>query len=291
MSALRHRLEYALFRLLRGSLALLPLRLATRVLGGLLWLAQEGFGWRKAETHRRIAQIFPQKNDADLRQIRRLALRNLASNVMELLRPERVSLLPCMAETLAAVQEARKAGRGVLLVIAHSGNWDLAGIVAARQHIPICFIARQQKNQRMYRELLRTREAGGGTVVDRDDPGLLRKLLGFLADNGVVAILIDIRSRQAGDIYRFLGHPAPLANGLGLLAAKSGAEVLPIFLGRDRQGQHEWKPFPARRLRPDDPKTARRDLLQSCLDDLSPEILRNPESYFWFNKRWVLEAH
>jgi lauroyl/myristoyl acyltransferase len=30
-------------------------------------------------------------------------------------------------------------------------------------------------------------------------------------------------------------------------------------------------------------------LLQGCLDDLGSEVLRRPESYFWFNKRWVLQ--
>lgn len=127
-------------------------------------------------------------------------------------------------------------------------------------------------------------------MVERDDPKLIRKLLAFLADNGIVAILIDIRARQAGDSFRFLGEKAWVANGLGLLAAKSGAEVVPVYLGREGRKEQIWKPLPARRLEPGATgKTERNQLLQSCLDDLGAEILQNPQSYFWFNKRWVLE--
>jgi lauroyl/myristoyl acyltransferase len=158
----------------------------------------------------------------------------------------------------------------------------------------MCFIARQQKNKALYQELIRSREEGGGTVVDRDDPRLMRKLLSYLKEeNGVVAILVDIRSRTPGETYRYLNHDAPLANGLGLLAAKSGAAVVPLYMGRNGRSTHIWKTFPSRTISPEASKNKaiRAELLQYCLDTLTAEILQNPESYFWFNKRWVLEPH
>jgi KDO2-lipid IV(A) lauroyltransferase len=259
---------------------------------GVAFFAHEVLGWRKTSTRERIAQVCKDRSPAEQTWIRRESVRNLARNITELMRPDRHKLKDHSDynTTFDAFHQARKRGKGILLVIAHTGNWDLGGFLTAEAGFPMCFIARHQKNSHAYQELIRAREAGGGSVVDRDDPKLIRKLLAFLADNGIVAILIDIRSRQPGDCYQFLGENAWVSNGLGLLAAKSGAEVVPVYLGREGRSKHICKPLPSRRLEPEATgKAERNQLLQSCLDDLSAEILQNPQSYFWFNKRWVLE--
>lgn len=289
---MKHRFEYLLLCILRGFVRLVPLGVAYRFLEGVALFAHEVCGWRKASTRERIAQVCKDRSPAEQSWIRRESVRNLARNITELMRPDghKLKEYTDYEQTFAAFHQARNRGKGVLLVIAHTGNWDLGGFLTSEAGFPVCFIARQQKNSLAYQELIRAREAGGGTVVERDDPKLIRKLLAFLADNGIVAILIDIRARQAGDSFRFLGEKAWVANGLGLLAAKSGAEVVPVYLGREGRKKQIWKPLPARRLDPEaSGKIERNQLLQSCLDDLGAEILQNPQSYFWFNKRWVLE--
>lgn len=289
----KHRLEWLAWRGFRGLMRLLPLRVSLGLGAGLAVAAQDVFGWRKAETRKRIRQVFPDQPEAWRERVRREALRNLGRNFVELLWADRLDdawLAESVdeAEILEQLTAARAKGKGVLLVIAHAGNWDLAGTVGCRRGLPMCFIARKQKNALTYEALQAIRQHSGGTVVDRDDPRLIRKLLGFLAENGVVAILVDIRARGEGEAHEFLGQPCRVSNGLGLLAAKSGAEVVPAALTRSGRS-HYWHAFPARSLPPKAEKSARRTLLQSCLSDLSGELLAHPESYFWFNKRWVLD--
>jgi KDO2-lipid IV(A) lauroyltransferase len=290
---LKQQLETILFKGIAGCVRLLPLGGAYRLAEQIALFAHVVTGWRRESTVARVREIFPQKSDRECKQIRLEAVRNLARNATELIRgPETFSgIIEGEDEVIHHLQHARQSGKGVLLVIAHTGNWDLAGTRVTRRGLPMCFIARQQKNTALYAQLIMSRESSGGTVVDRDDPRLLRKLLKFLKEqNGIVAILVDIRSRTPGEMYRFLDHPAPIANGLGLLAAKSGATVVPVYLGRKGRVEHRWKPFSHRSLPVGcKDKNQRAELLQSCLDDLSGEILKNPESYFWFNKRWVLE--
>lgn len=287
----KHRLEHAGFLLARGGARVLPLAMAYPLFEALALAAQDLGGWRKRETRDRIAQVFPDLPRAERERIRREAVRNLARNLVEVVKgpdSER-GTNPGLEETLEAFRTARKTGRGILLVIAHCGNWEQGGVRIAREGFPMCYIARRQKNDLTYDALVQTREQSGGKVVDRDDPKLIRQLLAFLADNGMVAILVDIRARTPSRAWEFLGRTAWLSNGLGLLAAKSGAEVVTVYLGREGRHRHPWKVFPARRLEPGASREARDALLQGCLDDLGAEILRHPESYFWFNKRWVLQ--
>ncbi|MCC5844176.1 MAG: lysophospholipid acyltransferase family protein [Verrucomicrobia bacterium] len=293
---IRHRIEYGIFLLMRGLLRGLPFPAASRFSAFLACQFQETFGWRKATTARRITEVLPETTPAEQARIRKQAARNLGHNFCEILNADKLDdawvheHIDDAAGT-AALEKARESGKGVLLVITHFGNWDLAGTIVCRRGTPMCFIARAQKNPLTYQALQTARQQSGGLVLDRDDPKLIRKLLPFLADNGVVAILIDIRARGAGETHTFLNRPCRLANGLGLLAAKSGAAVLPVALYRAPDGKHVWHPAPLRFFPDDAPnkKAAKADLLQSCLDDLSPHILTHPESYFWYNKRWVLE--
>jgi lauroyl/myristoyl acyltransferase len=273
----------------------MPIRNAAGITAFLTRHLQETFGWRKAVTTARIQEVLPNLPQEEQTRIRKEAAENLGRNLCEILCADKLSH-DWINEHIdgesafEALEKARKSGKGVLLVITHFGNWDLAGTVACRRGIPMCFIARAQKNPLTYHALQEARQHSGGLVLDRDDPKLIRKLLPFLADNGVVAILIDIRARGTGEPHTFLNHPCRLANGLGLLAAKSGAEVLPVALYRDSDGRHIWEPAAARRISEDtNKKQAKADLLQGCLDDLTPFILKHPESYFWYNKRWVLE--
>lgn len=290
--SLKHLVEFAILRFFAACIRLLPLSWAYACMEQITMGAHTLFGWRNESTKERISTVFSKEAPKKKERIRKEAVRNLGRNLTELIRNQTMDHVKIegLQETFSAFHKAREKGKGILLVIVHSGNWDLAGVRTVQEGFPMCFIARQQKNPLTYQLLVQVREQNGGTVVDRDDPGLFRKLLSFLKENGVVAVLIDIRARQAGERFSFLGQDAWLANGLGLLAAKSNAEVVPVFLGRQGRHTHIWKPMSPRRLEAGQSgKKERNQLLQSCLDDLGAEVLRHPESYFWFNKRWVLE--
>jgi lauroyl/myristoyl acyltransferase len=297
MTRLSHRLEYLMLRVLRVPLAYLPWGMAMGLAEGFADVLHLGLGWRREETRRRIRQVMPALPMGGERRVARDAMRNLARNVVDLLRANRMSAdfvarYVDNRSTLEAIHAARGGGKGVLLVITHCGNWDLAGVLSVRAGIPMTFIARRQKNPLTYGFLQRMREQTGGTVIDRDDPQLIRKMLAALAQNQTVAILIDLRARVGGETFRYLGHRAWLANGLGLLAAKSGAEVLPVAIWREGRERHVWRALAPRHLEPTARGPAERAaLLQGCLDELGAMVLAHPESYFWFNKRWVLEPH
>lgn len=295
--SLKHRVEYVLLRGVLGAFHLLP---ASWVLGLAGWLARLAYpftGKRRREAWRRIRQVKgPGLTEAVVRRIAWLSFRNLWLNAAEMVLARRAGWLDRtvahhpLAEIYPHIERLRGENRGVVVALAHAGNWDLAGVMAVHRGIPALFIARNQKNPLANRLLNQFREMNGALVVDRDDPGLFKKMVRGLRENRLLAILVDLRARTPGTDFRFLGHPAALGAGLGLLAQLSGAPVMPVFLRRLPDGRHASEFGEILRFDPSrDRDEERLRILQATLDFLSERLLAEPQQYFWYNKRWVLE--
>jgi KDO2-lipid IV(A) lauroyltransferase len=180
-------------------------------------------------------------------------------------------------------------GRGALVAVPHAGNWDLAGVVLRRLGVPFFFIARRQKNLLADAYLNRLRAATGAETI-ANDAHLLRGVLRRLRDGGYLGILPDVRARTPGLAVRFLGGTANAGSGMARFARHTGAPVFPCLPGREGWTRHRFRvldpvaPDPAA-----DPAADALRMTQEVLDRFDRYIRENPEQYFWFNKRWVLD--
>ncbi|WP_437820924.1 lysophospholipid acyltransferase family protein [Sorangium sp. So ce1078] len=127
------------------------------------------------------------------------------------------------------------AGRGVLIVTAHTGGWDIAGQILGVVHPGGVMLAMQRERDadaRAIQDAARQR-AGVQVVHIGDGPLDALPLLKHLQRGGVVAMQIDrvppgMRSREVA----FLGARWRAPEGPIALAAMSGAPILPVFTHR-----------------------------------------------------------
>jgi phosphatidylinositol dimannoside acyltransferase len=130
------------------------------------------------------------------------------------------------AEHLAA---AERMGRGVVVVTAHLGNWELggrllAGTVSRTTHVVVA----PEQDPAVERFL----RADGGPVrfLTRSTPTDVLGLVTALKRNEVVALQGDRALGGRGDrLQPFFGTPAPFPLGPFMLARAAGAPVLPAF--------------------------------------------------------------
>lgn len=291
----KHRIEHAALSGICYILRVLPYKAGLGLMTVLAAIAHFVFGWRKEMARERIRQVRSDLAEKEVRTTAWLSWRNLCFNAVETVRmpkltPEWVDDHVDAGSCFEDLSRETKANPGVILVIPHCGNWDLAGVVCGLKGIKSAFIARKQKNELTYKLLMEMREELDGVVLDRDDPALIKKITSELHAHKMVAILVDLRARTPGRTYDLFGHKAWLTNGLGLMASRSGAAVVPAFLHREGKDKHVWRLGEFKTLADfGKGKPAREALFQWCLDEISPHVLRHPESYFWVNKRWVLE--
>ena len=139
----------------------------------------------------------------------------------------------------APFHEALDTGRGLIIALSHSGNWDAAGVwlieTLRRRGLDPVFttVGQRLRPESVFRRFVAHRAALGFDMVEE---GAYRALLRRLRDGGVVCVLADRDVLGASLDVVLLGEPARLPSGPARLAALTTASLLPTRLGFSPDG-------------------------------------------------------
>jgi KDO2-lipid IV(A) lauroyltransferase len=126
-------------------------------------------------------------------------------------------------------------GRGVVVALAHSGNWDHAGAWAALTGKPVVTVAERLKPESLYHRFLDYRASIGIEAIPLT--GGTKPPLDALEDRlragGLVCLLADRDLSRRGIEVSFFGGRARMPAGPALLALRSGAPLLVCQLWYD----------------------------------------------------------
>jgi len=134
----------------------------------------------------------------------------------------------------APARAAIAAGRGVVLALAHQGNWDHAGAWSTLDWAPVTTVAERLRPERLFRRFVRFREDLGMRILALDDDGVFRDLHRTLRAGGFVPLLADRDLTSTGVPVRLLGRPARMAAGPAALALSSGAALFALSIWYER---------------------------------------------------------
>jgi lauroyl/myristoyl acyltransferase len=136
------------------------------------------------------------------------------------------------AEHFAA---AHAAGRGAVMALPHSGNWDMAGVWLAQQYGTFTTVAERLKPESLYDRFIAFRESLGFEVLPLT--GGERPPLEVLAErlraNRFVCLMADRDLTRAGVQVDFFGEPTRLPAGPAKLAIETGAPLHPAHVYYD----------------------------------------------------------
>jgi lauroyl/myristoyl acyltransferase len=127
------------------------------------------------------------------------------------------------------VAAALTAGRGAILALPHSGNWDMSGVWLTNTHGRFATVAERLKPESLYKRFLDYRESLGFEVLPltggvRPPFDVLRERLG---SNGLVCLMSDRDLTRSGVRVDLFGEPTMLPAGPAKLALATGADLLP----------------------------------------------------------------
>ncbi|RSZ61639.1 phosphatidylinositol mannoside acyltransferase [Corynebacterium hylobatis] len=140
---------------------------------------------------------------------------------------------PDLGARLMAGMEGREhleaslsSGRGVVLALPHSGNWDMAGLFVVRHYGPFTTVAERLKPEVLYDAFVDFRESLGFEVLAHAGgtppyPRLRR----VLEDGGTVALLGERDLKRRGVPVEFFGEETTMPAGPAQLALDTGAAL------------------------------------------------------------------
>ncbi len=285
---MRHRIEYAAFRVVAALVTVLPMP-AVRALGsGLGRLAYLADAPHRRIALENLAAAFPGRSPAEHRAVARATFAHFGSLLLELIKFGSYSTEQMLAavdiEGEERVRQAQQRGRGILFFTGHFGYWEIQAMVHALRGNKVAMLARPLDNPHLHLWLERIRTRTGGTVIYRQ--GAVRKMLRELASNHSIAVLIDQQMHSDAVNVDFFQRPAATTTALAALALRTGAAVIPVFA----------LPLPGGRYRlifehPVEPPRAAdadavRQFTQQCTDVLEMYVRRHPERWLWLHRRW-----
>jgi len=252
--------------------------------------------FRLDRRHRTIAvenltRAFPEEySPAEVERLARAVFENLGRAAVDVARSGRLLLErnahAVQFDGLDRLLEARRRGKGVLVLMAHFGPWELLPFIAALRYGPCHGVARPLDNPWLEDLLTALREQGGNRVIRKRDA--VQTVLQVLRRGETVGIMIDQHiSEREGVVVPFFDRPASTAFAPALIAMRSGAAVLPVAILREGRGRY-------RVLIADEVPVRRGGDLKADLAEntarftaaIEAFIRQHPDHWFWVHRRW-----
>jgi KDO2-lipid IV(A) lauroyltransferase len=188
-------------------------------------------------------------------------------------------------EGLAELRAALDAGRGVVLVSGHLGNWEIGGAALAVRGVPIDVVAQRQSNPLFDRLVVETRERLGMRVIPRELG--TRQGLRSLREGRLLALVADQDARGGGVFVPFFGRLASTHRGPAMLALRTGA---PLFvtrgLLRTPEGGYRGGVEEVVVDREGELDDVVERMTAAFTARLEAGVRAAPDQYFWQHRRW-----
>ncbi|MFO7936765.1 MAG: hypothetical protein R6V06_04065 [Kiritimatiellia bacterium] len=292
----KHIVEYAALNFFAVVFNAMPYRMALLCGAGIGRFMFHIVRFRRRETLRRIHAVFGKDfSEKETKRIARISLRNLILNMVEMMRAAKLDkqwIDTHIPEFAARIKEVRKIiteHNGAVIAVPHTGNWDLAGWACNMYDIPMISIGGKQKNPLVNRWINRKRESGI-EMLNRDEKGALKKIIKLLKEGRVLAILPDVRMYKEDLSVDFLGDKANLGRGMAQFAINAKVPIIPAVFKREGYTGHTA--ILSDIIQPD-PQLSKKEniqqMTQMVMDIIDEFIRKEPEQWFWYNKRWVLK--
>ena len=186
---------------------------------------------------------------------------------------------------LERIDKALEKGRGILLITAHYGNWELLHSALGYKGYGLDLVVRKNDSP-VVEDFIRWVRTSSGTSIVYKYKAML-PLVRRLNSNAAVMILIDQNTiARDGVFVDFFGVPACANKGPALLAQKTGAVVLPVFIARDG-AKHIVEVWEALELVSTGDKDSDTEVNTAMFNKVVEKAIQmRPDHWFWVHRRW-----
>ena len=138
-------------------------------------------------------------------------------------------------EGIEHVEKGLADGKGVVIALPHTGNWDVGGRAMGIRVAPVVAVAEHLKPDRLFELFLEHRRRLRIDIVDLASDHVGRQLTQRLEQNRIVALVADRDLSGGGVEVEMFGRTRRMPAGPALLALSAGAPLIsgPTYTTRD----------------------------------------------------------
>jgi lauroyl/myristoyl acyltransferase/lipid-A-disaccharide synthase-like uncharacterized protein len=279
-------LGYALFRTVLQPVMLMPRRWRLRT-GDLLGLGAYALSIRKNVVSKNVAFTGITQSRRETKRLMRRIYRTVGRSMVDAAAFSPGTQPKVVIENEELLQKKPDDKRGVLLVGAHFGNWELLIHVLSRHFRVLGIVAKPMRNPWIDRWITRQRAEPGVELIHPHNA--MRRSIRLLQHGNAVAYLIDQYPGRRGAATRFLGRSARTVRSAAGIAAITGCRVVTGYATVDGNGTYRVSltPIPPIDVDREKRSEAINQALQQHNDIVTEWILEHPEQWFgWFHRRF-----
>lgn len=181
--------------------------------------------------------------------------------------------------------DAVQTGKGVVVALPHSGNWDHAGAYFCSIGIPLVTVAERLKPEALFQKFLAYRSSMGFEVLSLDSRSFVT-LLKRAREKRLIALVADRDLSRSGVDVEFFGHPSRMPAGPALLAIKTGIPLVVAHVSYKPIGIHidfTEVQIPAEGSESEKISAT----VQACADLFAKGIAQHPEDWHMLQRIWI----
>lgn len=292
---LQHILEYLVFEMASMIVQSMPLKAVQKAGSALGVFVFTVLRFRRSVTLDNLKKAFPEYDGEQIGAIAREAFRNVGISLLELLWFPRLNALGVnqlvKLENVELLNAAKARGKGVLLLTAHFGNWELVPMaVSTVTAFRVTSVAKTQSNKLIDKRVTERRTRLGNKIVSMEFS--VREVLRILQKGDLVVIAADQSAAMESIAVNFFGRLVPTFAGPAVFSLKTGAPILMGFATRQGDGTYSLR-F----------AEVPRDDLKEYSEDAVAELTRrhvamaesmirdHPGQWLWMHRRWKHVDH
>jgi lauroyl/myristoyl acyltransferase len=274
----------------------LPRRVSYVIGDGCTWLAARMMRTTRAALTDNLRAARPEASPRALDRLARRTLKVYARDTVDFLQAlslddaASAALFDLPPEYLQRFTQVMAQQRGAILVTGHYGNWEIGSIIMSRVlRLPLSVVAMAEASAEVSQARREIRDRlGVDTIEVRQSLDTALQIRRRLADNRIVAMLMDRHLGRDRVQVTLLGRPAWFLRTPALMGYLTGAPLMPCFVERtdDQPAFNVFvgQPIVVSKERPRDEAIQR--AAQEFADQLTVRVRNHPEYWYQFYRYW-----
>jgi len=268
-------------------ISLLPFWLLYRISDFIFVVIYYLYGYRKKVVFSNLKNSFPEKSDAELKEIQIKFYRYLFDLIVETIKTLSISQKELrervLLEDISIFQKYHDQNQSIIIVMGHYGNWELGGARFAIEPLHKLFVVYHPLSNKYFDKLvykMRTRLGNGlypmkntlrGMFADKDN----LTATAFIAD--------QTPSKQGAQWLEFLNQDTPFFTGTGRIANKFNYPVIYASVKRIKRGYYKVQ---LEELCSSPKELEPKEIVTRFSRRLEQDIREMPEIWLWSHRRW-----